>query len=213
MSSHLRVFHERIKHARRVGAAADAGDDFVGEPAELVEALLPGFAADDRLKIADHHGKRMRADDRTDDVVRVLDRSHPVAHGFVDGVAQRPRAAGDRANLGPHRPHDEDVQPLPADVFFAHVDDARQPEMGAGGGGGDAMLPGPGLGDDARLSHPLREQRLADGVVDLVRAGVVEVFALEIDSRPAAELGQPLGEIEGAGAADIMPVADPASSC
>jgi hypothetical protein len=49
------------------------------------------------------------------------------------------------------------------------------------------VLAGAGLGDDARLAHAPRQQGLADGVVDLVRAGVVEVLALEVDLR-AAEL-------------------------
>ncbi len=36
------------------------------------------------------------------------------------------------------------------------------------------MLAGAGLGDDAGLAHALDEQCLAERVVDLVRAGVVE---------------------------------------
>ena len=67
------VADERIEHAGRVAAAADAGDDDVGQPADLLVALLFRFAADDRLEIADHHRKRVRADDAADDVVGVLD--------------------------------------------------------------------------------------------------------------------------------------------
>ena len=73
------------------------------------------------------------------------------------------------------------------------------------------MLTGTGLGDDARAAHPAREQDLTQAIVDLVRAGVIEFFALEIDFRPhafwrrgAQRLGQALGVIERAGAADIM---------
>jgi hypothetical protein len=57
------------------------------------------------------------------------------------------------------------------------------------------VLARPGLGDDARLLHARGEQRLAEHVVDLVRARVAEVFALEPDPRAAAVLGQPRGEI------------------
>ena len=53
------------------------------------------------------------------------------------------------------------------------------PEQGGRGGRGDAVLAGAGLGDEAGLAHPPGEQRLAEDVVDLVRAGVVEVLALE----------------------------------
>ena len=63
------------------------------------------------------------------------------------------------------------------------------------------MLAGAGLGDDPLLAHPLGEQRLADGVVDLVRAGVGEVLALEVDA-PPDPLGEALGEVERRRAAD-----------
>ena len=57
-------------------------------------------------------------------------------------------------DLGAQRPHLEDVELLPAHVFLAHVDLALQAEQRGGGRGGDAVLAGPGLGDDAVL--PMR---------------------------------------------------------
>ena len=51
--------------------------------------------------------------------------------------------------------------------------------------------------DNSLLPHSAREEDLAKGVVDLVRAGVAEVLALEVDFRAAQFLGQPLREIEG----------------
>ena len=60
--------------------------------------------------------------------MRGFDRGHPVAHGFVDGVAQGARTTGDRANFGPHQRHAEHVGLLTADVFLAHVDDAGKTE-------------------------------------------------------------------------------------
>ena len=66
------------------------------------------------------------------------------------------------------------------------------------------MLAGSGLGDDPGLAHAAGQQDLADTVVDLVRAGVVQVLALEIDLRPAEMVGQALGEIERRGSAHIM---------
>ena len=86
----------------------------------------------------------------------------------------------------------------------AHVDDAGQAEQRADGRGGDAVLAGAGLGDDPALAHAPRQQDLAEHVVDLVRAGVVELVALEIDLGAAEMPGQPLGEIERARPADIM---------
>jgi hypothetical protein len=45
----------------------------------------------------------------------------------------------------------------------------------------DAMLSGARLGDDALLAHALAQQHLAQRVVDLVRARVIQVLALQID--------------------------------
>ena len=44
------------------------------------------------------------------------------------------------------------------------------------------MLTGAGLGDDAGLAHALGEQGLAEHIVDLVAAGVVEILSLEEDA-------------------------------
>jgi hypothetical protein len=41
------------------------------------------------------------------------------------------------------------------------------------------------LRHDAPLAHALRQERLPQRVVDLVRAGVRQVFALQVDARPA----------------------------
>ena len=96
--------------------------------------------------------------------------------------------ASTATTLRAEQPHPLHVGLLAADVLLAHVDDALEAEQRAGGGGGDAVLAGAGLGDDPRLAHALGEQRLAERVVELVRAGVVEVLALEQIGRPARSL-------------------------
>ena len=109
----------------------------------------------------------------------VVDVRDPVAHRFVDRVLQRPAAGVDALDRRAEQAHAEDVQRLPRHVLRAHVDDALEAEQRAGRRRGDAVLPRAGLGDDAALAHALREQRLAERVVDLVRAGVREILALE----------------------------------
>ena len=146
----------------------------------------------------------MRAGGGADAIERVGDIGHPVAQRLVHRVLQRARAGLDRAHLGAQQLHAEDVRLLPLDVDRAHVDDAVEAEAGADGRGGDAVLARAGLGDDALLAHAAGEQDLAEHVVDLVRAGVVELVALEIDLRAAEPLGQPLGEIERARPADVV---------
>ncbi len=105
---------------------------------------------------------------------------------------------------GAEQPHADDVQRLPRHVLGPHVDDALEAEQRAGGRRRDAVLTGAGLGDDAGLAHPLGEQRLADGVVDLVRAGVGQVLALE-EHAAADVVRQPLRLVERRRAADELP--------
>src|SRR3546814_14211861 len=58
--------------------------------------------------------------------------------------------------------------------------------------------------DDPGLAHAAGKQRLADGVVDLVRAGVVQVLALEKDARAADVFRQPRSLVDRAGPADVV---------
>ena len=126
-------------------------------------------------------------------VVGRLDVRDPVAHRVVDRVLERRAAARDRPDLRAERAHPEHVRLLALDVLGAHVDDARQPEQGAGGRGRDAVLAGAGLGDDPGLAEPPRQQRLAERVVDLVGAGVGEVLALEVEAEAARQAGRSVG--------------------
>src|SRR5262245_60262465 len=86
-------------------------------------------------------------------------------------------------------------------------------EAGGDRCGGDTVLACACLGDDPFLAHPLCQKNLAEAVVDLVAAGVVQVLALEVDLRTAAQtlrgrnvpqvVRQALGEIEFGGSAGI----------
>ena len=127
----------------------------------------------------------MRSDRRPEDVVGRRDVRDPVAHRLVDGVLQRGRSRRHLADLGAERAHPQHVRRLAADVLGAHVHDAFEVEQRAGGRRRDAVLAGPGLGDDPCLAEAAGQERLAEGVVDLVGAGVVEVLALEVQAQAA----------------------------
>src|SRR5262249_8424291 len=116
---------------------------------------------------------------------------------FVDGIAQRSAAGSHGRYRAAQRLHAEDVEALTAHVLLAHVDLTGQTKQGRGRGASDAVLTGSRLGDDARLAHAAGEERLADRVVDLVCAGVIEVFALEKDASAAGFLSQALREVQG----------------
>ena len=44
------------------------------------------------------------------------------------------------------------------------------------------MLAGAGLGDDPLLTHASAKKTLAEGIVDLVRAGMGKVLPLQVDA-------------------------------
>ena len=94
------VLDELVENSDGVRAAADAGDDRVGQFAFGFQNLRAGFASDDAVKIAHHGGIRMRAQHAAEQVMRGADVGDPVAHGFVDGVFERARAGIDAAHFG-----------------------------------------------------------------------------------------------------------------
>src|SRR5487761_1734848 len=177
--AHVAVVEEGGEHADRVAAPADAGDDRGGQTAEAGQHLGAGLVTDHPLEAAHQRGVRVGADAAADDVVGVAHRGHPVADGLVGRVLGGARAAVDGPHLGAEQAHAVDVEGLAAHVLTAHVHRAAEPEMGAGGGGGDTVLAGAGLGDDPQLAHAPGKEHLAEGVVDLVGAGVEQVLALE----------------------------------
>ncbi len=140
---------------------------------------------------------------RPQQVMRGVDVGDPVPQRFVDGVLQGPAAARHGYDLGAEHPHPGHVEGLPFGVDLAHVDDAVEPEVGARGRCGHAVLAGPGLGDHPLLAHPGREQSLPEDVADLVGTCVVQVLALEQDAGADA-LGQPFGLVEQARAAGVL---------
>ena len=175
--------------------------------------LRARLVADHSLQPADKRRVRMRADGAADDVMGVADVGDPVADRLVGRVLERRRTAVDRHDLGAEQTHLVDVERLTAHVLAAHVDDATEAERGTRRGGGDAVLPCSGLRDDPALAHALREQHLAERVVELVCAGVEQVLPFEPDlrtrtrvaetarvrhrRRTAGELGEPAIELGG----------------
>ena len=202
---HFLVSDELVKDANGIRSAADAGDDRCRQLAFGLENLRSRFAPDHFVKVA-HHGRiRMRAQHAAQQVMRGAHVGDPVAHGFVDRVFQCARAGIHAAHFRAQQPHAEDVQLLPPHVFRAHVHDALEAQQRAHGRRGHAVLPGAGFRDHAMLAHALDQQRLSQAVVDLVRAGVEQVFALEINLRPAQFLRQSLREEQRRGTPGISP--------
>ena len=109
------------------------------------------------MEIPHHARVGVGSEHRTEHVVGRTDIGYPVAQRLVDGILERPSAGVDRHDFGSQQTHTLDIHPLPAHVLFAHVDHALESEKRCGARGRDAMLPRPGLGDDALLAHLTRE--------------------------------------------------------
>src|SRR5262249_45129943 len=181
------IVDEAREEADRVRAAADARDRDLGQSPLGLENLLPGLPADHRLELAHQLGVRMRPDAGAEEVVRRLDVREPVADRLARRLAQRLRPELDGMHLGAEQAHALDVRPLAPHVLGAHVDDALEAETRAARRGGGAVLARSGLGDDPPLAESLGEERLAECVVQLVRAGMHEVLALEIETLAGGE--------------------------
>jgi hypothetical protein len=182
---HAGIVEERIEQADGIGSPADTGNQCIRQPPGHLQCLLARLAADDGLEVAHHGGIGMRPGNGADNVERVIDVGDPVAQCLVKRVLEGLRARLDRHDLRAHQLHAVDVDGLALDVLGAHVDHAVHAEPGRDGGRGNAVLPCPGLGDNAPFAHALCQQRLADGVVDLVGTGMIQVLALEVDARTA----------------------------
>ncbi len=187
----------------------DASQACVGEPAGGSLDLGARLAPNHRLQFT-HHGRiGMRARHGSENVVGGPHVGHPVAHGFVHGVFQGRGAVLDRVDLGPQQVHAKHVERLALHIDRAHVDFARKPEQGGHRGGGHAVLASPGLRDDTLLVEALGQQNLAHAVVQLVRAGVAKILALEKHAQAAAlgpchMLGQARRLGQRRGPADIL---------
>src|SRR5215469_2424957 len=122
------VTQESVENSDRVAAAADAGKDGIRQAFLTLQDLAPRLLADYAMKITNHHRIRMRSERRTKQIVCVLNVGHPIAHGFADCVLQSTAAVRDTYDFRSQHAHAENVQPLPAHVLFAHVNDAIQAE-------------------------------------------------------------------------------------
>ena len=146
----------------------------------------------------------MRASGGADDVKCVMHICHPIAQRLVHRVLQRASARRHRHHLGPEQLHAENVWSLSRHVGRAHEDDAGQTKARTNRRRRHAMLASTGFRDDPGFAHAHGEQYLADAIVDLVRAGMVEFVTLEPHLRAAQFFGNTRCEIERAGPAYIM---------
>lgn len=138
----------------------------------------------------------MRAHDGAQHVVRVVDALRPLAERGRHGVLERGRALVHRVHARAQEAHAVHVERLALGVLAAHEHLALHAHERRRRGGGHSVLASARLGDEAGLPHPLCQQRLAQHVVDLVRARMVQVLALQVYLRAAQILRHAAGEVE-----------------
>jgi len=188
-----------VEKADGVGAAADAGHEQIRQAFLFLQDLPTGFVADHPLEISHHQRVRVSAVDRTEYVMGRAEVGDPVAHGFIYGFLQGLLSGLDGHDFRSEHFHAVDIERLTRAIHRPHIDDALQAEHRGDGSGGDTMLSGAGLGDDAGLAHAPCQEDLTDAIVDFVRPRVQEVLALEVDLGSAQFAGQALGEVKGCG--------------
>ena len=206
------IRQKRSEHADGVGAASHAGRNLIRKMAGLGLELLPGLLADAVLEVAHHQREGMGAGCSAYTVDRVFiffGISHKCS---VDSFFESPETETDRNNIRAEQLHPGDIGCLLDDIDFTHVDVALQSEVGSGSRERDTVLTRAGLGDQLFLAHIFGQQTFAHAVVELVGAGVVEILALEINLRPAQQIGEILAVVDGSGTTLEVP-ADTAQLC
>ena len=129
----------------------------------------PGLEADDPLEVADDHRERVRAGDRAEQVVGVVDVGDPVPQRLVDRVLEGARPGVDRDDLGAEQPHPGDVERLPLGCPPRPCRRTHsRPSRAAAVALATPCWPAPVSAMIRGLPIRLREQRLAEHVVDLV---------------------------------------------
>mmetsp|Transcript_23587 Transcript_23587/g.35848 ORF Transcript_23587/g.35848 Transcript_23587/m.35848 type:complete len:754 (+) Transcript_23587:16-2277(+) len=196
---HCLILHERVERPNGIGPASYAGNDNIREFPSLLLHLPLHLVPHNALKVPNDRRERMRPHGASNEVVRVPHVRHPIPHGLVDSVLQRRLAVLHGHHLRPQGVHSEHIELLTFAVHGAHVNRAVQAELGADGGCRHAVLSSSSLSDDTRLADFLRQKRLSDGVVDLVRSRVRQILPLQPDGCPTAVFGQSISLVKGCG--------------
>ena len=173
-----------VKNTHGVAATAHTSNHGVGLFATGHEGhLFDAFVANDTLKVTHHHRVRVRAGHSANDVEGIVNIRNPVAHGFIQCVFQGLAARLHRHHRGAQQFHAVHIGTLTFDILAAHVHHTFQAITCTNRGSRHAVLACTGFGNDARLAHAASQHGLTDGVVDLVCAGVVQVFAFQVNLR------------------------------
>lgn len=201
--SHAGILDKVVKGTDGVGATTDTGNDSIRQLAHFFVHLGLDFSTNNPLEVTDNGGERVGTDGGANEVMRSVHSSDPISQSLVDSVLQGLGTRRDGNNTATEHLDPENVQLLPPHILGTHENITLHAKLGADGGGRDTVLTGTRLGDNSSLTQSLGEENLADGIVNLVRTSVVEIFPLEPDPGTAHLLGQPLGKVKFARSIDV----------
>ena len=195
------VIEEAGEHTGGVGAAANAGNNGIGQLTGHGGELVAGFNANDGLEVSYHQGEGMGAQNgayAVDGVLIVLGIGiESGVNCFLEGL----EAFFDLDNICAQNLHSGNVGSLLFDINSAHINIALQTEISGGGGKGNTVLTGAGFGDYALFAHIFGKEGFAHAVVELMSAGVVEVLALGIKLNIAEGVAESFKMGDGGGSA------------
>ena len=178
--AHPFVIRIMVDSAGGIAATADAGDEVVGIIAARLLLQLPFQLFRNNALHTRHQVRiRVRPHRRTDYVERVGRMTAPVADGFAAGIGERHVARPHGMHRRAEHLHTLYIRVLSFNVGSTHENLTLHTHQRTNCCGSHTMLTGTSLCDDARLAHAACQQNLSDSVVDLVRAGVVQVLALQ----------------------------------
>ena len=135
--------------------------------------LLARFLASHRIKIAHHTRIRAWASGGANNIKSIFNITHPVAHRFVECIFQGFRTRANWHHFSAKQFHAEHIDGLPLNIHRAHIHHTLQAQTRRHGGRGHTVLAGTGFGNHPGFAHALGQHGLANGVVNLVRTGVV----------------------------------------
>lgn len=160
------VVEKTGEQADGVGTAAHAGQTDIGQSAEFLKHLGAGLAPDNRLKMTHHIRIRMRPHGRAQ-YVKHVGIADPHAQGFVHRFLESALARGGGQHARAEHLHANHVQMLALNVHLAHADCALEAHERRARGRGHAVLARTGFGNNPLFAHPLGQQALTQGIVDL----------------------------------------------
>ena len=158
--------------------------------------LFSGFLTDTVLEVTDHQRERMGTGSCSDTVNSILIFFRVRHKGGINSFLERPETETDRNDVCAEHLHTGDVRSLFCYVDLAHVDITFKTEISGSCRQRHAMLAGSGLGDQFLLAHVFGKQAFTHAVIELMGAGMVQIFPFQVDLGPSQKIGQVLAVVD-----------------